>query len=298
MEVVVMLRELWRRRWLVLLSGLLAVFIGLLMAYKVTPPFKFQSRAYTVGIASTTAMLDTPSSQVVDLGGQDSEVAASAGSLPGRAALLASVLTTSPLKEQIAKTAGIDPRTLIAGSPAPGSALPPAQLGSISAKSRNASFLTVTTFEGLPMLGVNVTARDEETAARLSNGAIKVLISHLNTLANADAVPVSRRLVVKQLGGSRAATAKHGPSRKVAAVAVVFIFGLLCAAILIVSWITTRWKEADAWERLPPIDWESISPEHFEQPVQDAPAHVNGHEPVAPPPPPDPPVGDRWDTVR
>src|ERR1044071_1276315 len=106
MEVVVMLRELWRRRWLVLLSGVLALLIGVLMAYRVHPPFKFESRAYTVGIASTTAMLDTPSSQVVDLGGQDSEVAGSAGTLPGRAALLASVLTTSPLKDEIAKSAG------------------------------------------------------------------------------------------------------------------------------------------------------------------------------------------------
>ncbi len=294
MEIVVMLRELWRRRWLVLLSGLLAVLIGLLMAYKVSPPFKLQSRAYTVGIASTTAMLDTPSSQVVDLGDANDSVAASAGSLPGRAALLASVLTISPLKEEIAKTAGVDPRTLISGSPAPGSALPVPSIGSISAKSRAASFLTVTTFDGLPMLSVNVTAPDEQTAARLSNSAIKVLISHLNTLATTDGVPANRRLVVKQLGESRAATAKHGPSRKLAAVAVVFIFGLLCAAILTVSWIRTRWKEADAWDRLPPIDWESLAPEHFEPPIQDAPAQVNRNEPVPPPPPP----GDRWDTVH
>jgi hypothetical protein len=296
MEVVVMLRELWRRRWLVLLSGLLALFIGVLMAYRVHPPFKFESRAYTVGIASTTAMLDTPSSQVVDLGGQDSETAGSAGTLPGRAALLASVLTTSPLKEEIAKTAGIDPRTLIAGTVDPSSPLP-TQLGSISAKSRDASLLTVNTFEGLPMLGVNVTAPDQKKADALANGAIKVLISHLNTLANADSVPANRRLVVKQLGESRSATSKHGPSRKLAAAAVVFIFGLLCAAILSVSWITTRWKEADSWDRMPAIDWESLSPQHFEVPLQDAPAHADAHDP-APPPPPVPPAGDRWDTVR
>jgi hypothetical protein len=298
MEVVLMLRELWRRRWLVLASGLLALAIGLLMTYKVSPPFKLQSRAYTVGIASTTAMLDTPSSQVVDLGGQNDDVAASAGSLPGRAALLASVLTISPLKDRIAKTAGIDPRTLIAGSPgATGS--PAAAVGSISAKSRDASILTVTLFEGLPMLGVNATARDEATAARLTNGAIKVLLAHVNELANADGVPAERRLVIRQLGEARVATAKHGPSRKLAAIGVVFIFAVLCATILMVSWIRTRWKDADSWARVPAFDWENISPEHFEPPARDVvPQHINSHEPVQPPPPPAPPEGDRWDTVR
>src|SRR5215218_2360460 len=277
MQLIVILRELWRHRWLVMLSGLIAVTIGVLMAYKVSPPIKLQTRAYTVGIASTTAMLDTPSSQVVDLGDEDDSVAASAGSLPGRAALLANVLTMSPLKEQIARTAGIDPRTLIAGSPAPNSALPLPSVGAISPKSRDASFLTVTTYEGLPILGVNVTAPDERTALRLSDGAIKVLLNHLASLAKADGVPANRRLVVKQLGQPRVAAAQHGPSRRLAAVVVVLIFGLLCMAILSVSWIRTRWEDADARDPLlRPVDWDSLGPDSYERKVPAPPTHVAG----------------------
>jgi hypothetical protein len=296
MEIVLTLRELWRRRWLVLASGLAALFIGLLLAYKLSPPFNLQSRAYTVGIASTTALLDTPSSQVVDLGDKN-DASANAGSLPGRAALIATVLTTSPLKEEIAKSAGIDPRTLVAGAPAPDSALPVAPIGSISLKNRQASLLTVSTYADLPILSVNVTAPDAATAARLSNGAIKVLINHLNSLASSDGVPADRRVVVRQLGEARVATSQRGPSRKLAAVALVLIFGLLCATILIVSWLRTRWREVDGWDRLTPDDWANLT---YEQPQPSAPAgfpepeRIPDPERVPRPVPPD----NRWDAVR
>ena len=97
-----------------------------MMAFHFSPPSKLESRAYHVGIASTTALLDTPSSQVVDLGDPNDAATNAAGSLPGRAALIASVLTTSPLKDEIAKSAGIDPRTLIAGAPTPSARRMPA----------------------------------------------------------------------------------------------------------------------------------------------------------------------------
>lgn len=306
MEVVVLLRQLWRRRLWVVLAALVAGVIGLLMTFKISPPFKLESRAYTVGISSTTAMLDTPSSQVVDLGDQ-SEASASAGSLPGRAALISSVLTTSPLKEEIAKSAGIDPKTLIAGQPSAGTQLPAAPIGSISIKNREASILTIATYERLPIIDVSVTAPDAATAAKLSNGAIKVLIGHLNSLASADGVPTERRLVVKQLGEARVATAQRGPSRKFAAVTVVVLFSLFCAGILSIGWVATRWRDAENWEsRQPSIDWDSIigqidlaAPHETgpaKAPAQEPVTAVNGRGKAAPPPPP-PASSNRWDSV-
>lgn len=297
MQFIVILRDLWRRRLLVVAGGLLALAIGVLLAFHYTPPLKLQSRAYSVGIASTTALLDTPSSQVVDLGDQTDAAANQAGTLPGRAALIASVLTTSPLKDEIAKQAGIDPRTLIAGAPAPGSTLPIAPIGSLSINDRRASLLTVTATEGLPMLAVDVTAPDEQTAARLSNGAIKVLQQHLDTLATAGGVPVNRRLVVKQLGAAREATSKRGPSRKIAAIVSILLFGMVCGSIIAFGWFAKRWRQSEGLELFPPIEWQTIPAEEYIPPaietVADAQEHVHhhGHEP--PPPPPAP--GNRWD---
>jgi len=51
-------------------AALIAVLVGLAVGYRVGFPPKLESRQYTVGIASLTALVDTPSSQVVDLGGK------------------------------------------------------------------------------------------------------------------------------------------------------------------------------------------------------------------------------------
>jgi hypothetical protein len=121
MDLVRGLRELWRRRGVVAGVAVLAVIVGVLTTYSVTLPTTIETRQHQVALASASALLDTPSSQVVDLGGRSS---AEGSTLPGRAALLASLLTTSPLKDDIAKRAGIDPRTLLASTPGLGAGAP------------------------------------------------------------------------------------------------------------------------------------------------------------------------------
>src|SRR4051794_34884781 len=103
MGAVALLRELWHRRLLVAVVALVAVLAATLMAYHVGPS-GVSSRQHHVGIASTAALVDTPSSQAVDLGGKES---ADGATLPGRATLLASLLTSAPLKDEIARAAGI-----------------------------------------------------------------------------------------------------------------------------------------------------------------------------------------------
>jgi hypothetical protein len=299
MRAVVLLRELWRHRMLVLAGALLAVIVAVLTAFKVSPPLTLQSRSYEVGVASTTALVDTPTSQVVDLGDSNDN---SAGALPGRAALLASLLSTSPLKDDIAKKAGIDPHTLIAGSPDTGGAAAGAAagpVGSISPKDPHASFLTVTTLEGLPILSVDVQAPDVQTAARLSNGAIEVLQANLSSLASSDSVPEGRRLVVKQLGAARVGAQKRGPSRVLAVFAGFLVFALVCAGILGLSWLARSWRQMEALERLPSIDWPTLD-DYAEGVAEPAPVHYDEPAPETAMPPPEPaqPARERWGVAR
>jgi hypothetical protein len=207
------------------------------------------------------------------------------------------VLTIAPLKDEIAKSAGIDPHTLIAGAPQPGSTTPAPEIGNVAPTDRRASLLTVTAVEKLPILSISVTAPDQQIAARLSNGAIKVLVAHINQLGNADNVPVSRRVVVRQMGTASAATAKRGPSRKIAALASVFLFGLVCAAIIGSNWLKQRWRQTEGLELFPPIEWSMPTyAETIDEIVETSPEPLSG-APPPPPPPPQPPGGDRWDTV-
>ena len=311
MGAVAVLRELWRRRLFVAAGAVLAVVAGLFVAYKISLPFSLQSRSYEVGIASTTALVDTPASQVVDLGDSSD---GSAAALPGRAALLASLLSTSPLKDEVAKTAGVDPRRLLAG-PAPaaggsGAAMPTGS--TVSYSDPQANILTVTPMEALPMLSVETQAPDAVTAAKLSNGAIAVLQSHLDTLTRTDAVPNARRLVVKQLGAARVAVEKRGPSHVLAVITAMFIFGLSCACIIGVSWLVRSWRQAAMLESMPQEEWPVVPDWHVNAAEQRAPADgVSRLRPVpapapapalgnapAPPPPAEPArsSGGSWST--
>ena len=140
MELVGMLRVLWRHRLLVVVAALIAVLVGLGVAYRIGFPAKLESRRYDVGLGTVTALVDTPSSQIVDLGGK---TGADIGTLAARAQLLASLMTSSPIKDEIASRAGVAPDKLIALSAAgalPGA--PPSGGASISQSSPKANILT------------------------------------------------------------------------------------------------------------------------------------------------------------
>src|SRR3954453_9015953 len=113
MELVGMLRVLWRHRLLVVVAALIAVLVGLGVAYRIGFPAKLERRPYHVGLGTVTALFDTPSSQVVDLGGK---TGADIATLAARAQLLASLMTISPIKDEIASRAGVASDKLIAQS--------------------------------------------------------------------------------------------------------------------------------------------------------------------------------------
>jgi capsular polysaccharide biosynthesis protein len=247
---------LWRHRILVALSVVLAVVAGMAVAFKIGIPPKLQSRQYTVGVASASALIDTPTSQVVDLGLKSS---AAGASLPGRAALLASLLTTSPLRNEVAQRAGIDVGTLIATAPAAevgegGPRKGPLATGAtVKPGDRRASSVTLETDTTLPIITVNVESHDAATATRLANSTIGVLQEHVSELAGQGAVPQNQRLIVKQLGPASAATMKRGGSTATAVGVGLMVFLLGCGLIYLFSSMAKEWHrtaaELDAQER-------------------------------------------------
>lgn len=261
MRTVALLRELWRLKAAVAVAAAFALLIALLMMFRIgLPP---QSRHHEVGVASTAALVDTPSSQVVDIGGKDS---AAAPTLPSRAALLASLLTSSPLKDEIARRAGIPSRTLIAsGAPAGTTGTGSAELlttgDTVDPDDPRASILTIETDTTLPTLTVNVTAPTPETATRLANGTIATLQAHLASVATADGIPATRRVVVKQLGPARAGVTTRGPSRLIAIAVALFVFLAACGALLFGVRLFHEWRRSEELDRLE-IAWDDeIDPE-------------------------------------
>src|SRR5690606_13982689 len=93
----------------------LALAVLILMLYRVTPglPPQVESRQYQVGIASGAVLIDSQLSQTVDLGGADEDIEVDVASLAARARLLANLLVTRPLRDDIARMSGVAPNRLI-----------------------------------------------------------------------------------------------------------------------------------------------------------------------------------------
>jgi hypothetical protein len=263
MELVAILRSLWRHRLVVAAIALLSFLAATEMAYRISFPPNLQSRHYEVGIGSASALVDTPKSQVVDLGGAN---AADAGALSARASLLAALMTSSPLKDEIAARAGVPSDTLIAQQPASPVAGAPADTSvsgaTVSPTDPKANILkaTVPTLDtgSVPIVQVNTQAADAARAGKLANAALEVLKEYLQTQAATDKVPDARRVQVRQLGPARAAIVTRGPSKMMAIMAGLGVFLFGCGALIGVLALVRGWRRAAELEQLPDGEEEPV----------------------------------------
>jgi hypothetical protein len=247
MESITILRELWRLRYLVFLGALLALAIALMTAYRVSlAPPKLESRQYHVGLASARVLIDTPDSQVVDLNPKGADA------LSSRASLLANLMASSPVKAVIARAAGVPANQLVAVAPSatgPTAPTPLSKAASESASAANTYVLTMQADETLPIIAVSAQAPDADQAARLANAASTGLRYYLRSVAGAQNVPAARQVVISSLGAAQSADVVKGPRRLFAVIAFIFIFGLACFGVVMVSGIARGWRRAAALER-------------------------------------------------
>lgn len=248
METVTILRELWRRRLLVALVALLAIFVGLALTYRLSlPP---ESRKYEVGVANSRVLVDTPASQVVQVAPKGSET------LGPRASLIATLMVEGEVKAAIARRAGLPPRRLVAVSQAD------IDSGSVPASTLDdpdVNMLTTQVFanpEGdqLPIVEIEAQAPSVAGAADLASAAVSGLRDYLDSKAAAEEAKDRRRLRVTPLGAPQARLQERGPSRVLAVGSALFILIAGCAAIVGGSALARGWREAEANERGEPDD--------------------------------------------
>lgn len=243
MDAVRLLHALRARRLAVAVGLLVAIVAGTAISYRVSlAPPRLESREYQVGVATVDVLVDSGLSQVADLGG--GELRTDLASLGTRAQLLANLLAAGLLRERIAARAGIDPRRLrarvLAASTDAAPQKPAALDGPIGPR---ATTLTVSVRDLVPIITIDAQAPDPATAERIVTAATTELESFQQVVSPRH-VPHARRLVIKTLGRTRAATSVHGPRRIHGLIASVLIFGLWCAAIVFNQPIARRWREA------------------------------------------------------
>jgi hypothetical protein len=261
MAVVGACRALWRLRLFVTLGFALAVALGSALTYEISlgvPP-RFESRQYHVGVASASVLVDSPSSQVADLG--DPQVAAGPGVLSARAELLVNLLATSPLKEQIAELAGISPTLLITqvGSSDPAQKVATTESPGVTVKPTDpeANVLRLTLNDTVPIITFNAQSPTPASAARLSGAAVTELERYLAQAAASEKVPHPRTLVIKRLGKAQASSQTRGHGPLLAAIVMIVLFGVWCVVLLSIDAMARRWRQSIEDDRsavAPPAD--------------------------------------------
>lgn len=241
MQLYAILNELWRRRIIVAIALIVSVLLGLMVAFKISPglPPKLTPRAHQIGVASTRVLINTPSSIVADLN------PAGGASLSTHAQLLGNVLSSDPVHNAIAKSAGLAPSDLTIQPLAVGGTVQ-TPLAVTAPAPVGASSVSVNADPLLPLITISTTAPTPKQAAELANGSVTVLQSYIQTTAAQEGIPTSRRPVITSLGSAVGLPSTNGPSKMYSAVAIILLFGLSCYVILVVTGGKARIRELKA----------------------------------------------------
>lgn len=231
MELVALLRVLWRLRRPVLIGLAVAVCVGFLASRGATS---------TVGVASKRVVLDTVDSQLVDA------EPVGADTLAWRAALLADLMAGDAGRPRIARALGTPERDIAVVAPylnAPAKDTPlsrrAAEAGAVTSEPY---VVAIQAAEPLPIIRIDTTAPSRVDAVRLAQAAGAALkaaaAAHVDT-------PELLGFVVEDVGPVRGRTIADGPRRVMAGVLALVLFGLWCVGLLVVSAVS------DARRRVP-----------------------------------------------
>jgi hypothetical protein len=237
---VTILRELWRRRIAVAVVAVLAAAVGWTLAFGSSFPPK--SRAYKVGVATTSVLVDTPRSQVVEVAPAGSET------LGQRANVLANLMVDGEIKDVIARRAGLPSKRIVASSGIDDPAAPAVELNQQS-YALNTSVVVNSDLAQLPIIRIQTQAPGVTQAIKLANSAVAGLNEYLDAKAASETVPDARRLRVRGLGVAQGHSALRGTGRMTAALVFLVLFAAGCGAILAISALARGWRAAVASER-------------------------------------------------
>lgn len=246
MNLVHALRDLWRARASVALIAVVAVLAAIAVTCRVTFPGKIESRRYHVGIATTRILVDTPSSQVVEVSPKGSDT------LGMRANLIASLMVDGVFKAAIAKRAGVAPNKLkgIAENDDAAHAAPDGPLPKRDVDVLKTRVIQDTDGNQLPIIEIEAHAANAASAGRLANAAVEGLRDYLDTQAATEQVADARRLRVSGLGAASESDIARGPGFVVGVGIGIVVFFMGCGLLLAGVRLLRAWRSEQTAERV------------------------------------------------
>jgi zinc-ribbon domain len=235
LDVVHILRVLWRRKLWVAGGVVLAAFVAWSTAFKVTFPPSFESKSIEFGVASTQVLLDAGRSPFSDIGTEIEPLAV-------RAQVYARLVESLPASRMIAEEAGVEPGSIVItghtataeftrSSREPTAEQRAQQLGGEA----NLRRILFSAEEDLPVLAIFAQAPTPEEAIRLADAGATGLIRYAETLQDDPLASSATRVEVQQLGDARGGWVNRGASRALALLAFVGVLIVWCFLVLLGS---------------------------------------------------------------
>jgi hypothetical protein len=235
MDVIGAIRVLRTHRLLVFAALLISVAIGVFACYKVTPklPPKFESRRTEIGLSTAQVLIDTPQSQIAD-----TNAVADDPGIYAQATLLADVMATAPVQQEISQALKLPPGVLVVTPPPSSIAVPirasPLAVAGTALSGRGVWKLSVSTDPSLPIIGFSGSAPTVADAGRLVDEAMKILPARLDLVASAQHIPGSRKLVVNVIDPTRVGVGWAGARKSTGILVAVAVFFILLLAIILI----------------------------------------------------------------
>jgi hypothetical protein len=244
MEIVSILRELWRLKLAVVVVAIPAAVVALSTLYHLP---SMQRRALAIGTASTQILVESskPSLAAID---QDM------APLVTRAAVYARFMTSDTVQAAIARHAGVPAARITVDAPIDpsgpeGAIQPPAERRSnqLAVEARR-NRLFIQNEMALPILDVSAQAPDVAGAIRLADAAPAGLRDALAQLDESQGVPPEDRIRIIQLGPAEGAPVYQGGSKILATLAFIVVFVLGCIGVLFIARVARDWRTVTADE--------------------------------------------------
>lgn len=236
-------------------SLLVGVIASAVSVYKVhlLPP-RLQPRALEIGAASTTVLIDTPRSEVVNLSATSDDF----GSLQVRADLLGNLMATDPVKAYIARLAGIAPAQIDADAPitanVPQTLIEPGSGAAATDILASADHykLQIQADPEVPVLHIYTQAPSAAGALRLASASVQGLRDYLHQLDISQKVDPATQVRLEVLGVPQGGVVNGGVAIQIALLTFVTAFALAYCGILAASRVRMAWRRTGQTQPVQP----------------------------------------------
>jgi hypothetical protein len=245
MQLGIQLRKLWRSRLVLGVSLAIAVLVTVQSTYRVSllPP-SIKAKALETGTASTHVLVDTPRSTVLDL----RQGTYFLEGMTRRAVLLGNIMASLPVREYVARRAGIPADWIRASTPTtpdyPRPVQDPQNQRHTSDVLHPASEYRFKVFANptVPVLDIYAQGPTAKAAEELGNAAVDGLKDYLAASARMQGVPTRLQVQLKQLGRAHGEVLNPGVRLQATLVLFFFVFALSCASLLGIARIRAGWR--------------------------------------------------------